>query len=70
MMIELYDQKISALSLAEIAGITPETLKRNFYMLLRMAIKNGCSIKKDFAERMDKLIIAQNLLGKKNEARF
>jgi len=44
---------VSQDKIAEFANVMPMTLRRNVRILLKMVLKNGYSIKKDMAERLD-----------------
>jgi len=51
--------EISQREIAEIANVYPTTLRKNIYLLLRVALKNGFSLKKEIAEKMDKTLVRE-----------
>lgn len=48
---------VSQLEFARIANIMPTTLRVNIRILLKMALENGYTLKKDVAEKMNKGIL-------------
>jgi len=45
---------VSQNEFAKIANVYPMTLRRNIRILLKMVLKNGYSIKKDMAIKLDR----------------
>ncbi len=51
--------EISQREIAEIANIMPTTLRKNIYLLLRVALKSGFSLKIDVAEKMNNIFLTK-----------
>jgi len=52
--------EISQREFAEIANVMPTTLRKNIYLLLRVALQSGFSLKKEIAEKMESLLVKKN----------
>lgn len=47
---------------AEIANVMPTTLRTNIYLLLRVALQSGFSLKIEVAEKMNKILVMKHNL--------
>lgn len=54
--------EISQREMAVIANVMPTTLRKNIYLLLRVALKSGCSLKLEIAEKMNKILVMKHNL--------
>lgn len=54
--------EISQREMAIIANVMPTTLRKNIYLLLRVALQSGFSLKKEIAEKMDKILVMKHNL--------
>lgn len=54
--------EISQREMAVIANVMPTTLRKNIYLLLRVALQSGFSLKTEIAEKMDKILVMKHNL--------
>ncbi len=50
----------TVVGIAKIAGVMPTTVRKNIIILLKMVLKEGYTLDKDFVERRNKRLIRDN----------